>query len=75
MAPNEKYPMLDSAEICPKCGTDFFEVGKDPDMHYGCKSTNDAAGNYSVWDEWIRRTCPVCEFQWRENVWDGADKA
>lgn len=65
MAANEQYPELDSVEECPKCGTGF-DGAAQPDLHYGCKAANRADGLYMVMDEWIRRTCPTCSFQWRE---------
>lgn len=65
------YPPLDDFEICPKCGADFDH--KTPSYHYGCKSSTTAAGDYQVHDEWIKRVCPVCEFAWRESVWDGTE--
>ncbi len=80
MAPQEKYPELDSVNPCPKCGSHFGTVSTagtpvvgEPELHYGCKSNTDSAGSYTVWDEWVRRTCPTCSFQWREAVWNGLD--
>lgn len=66
MAPNERYPTLDEIETCQKCGQEFDDHSY-PVLHYGCKSET-TQGQYIVMDEWIRRTCPTCSFQWRENV-------
>lgn len=64
---NENYPELDSIDECPKCGQSFIE-DITPELHYGCKAANRADGAYQVLDEWIRRTCPTCSYQWRESV-------
>lgn len=68
MAPKEVYPDLDGFDSCPKCNQDFIGE-KEPELHYGCKSVTNNLGEYTVLDEWLRRTCKTCSYQWRENTW------